>query len=125
MKYIVLQQFIPGLDQIWVARLEPTDPIYEFDTYEECAAKAAELQAKVDVAEKKSADTNTKLAKKSKDQSAKVVTKTLVVKQYIDREVTKYDSGCVIPQPFVSLATFTCFNPKPYRQIYWECITTA
>ena len=38
-------QFIPGLDQIWVARLEPTDPIYEFDTLEECEAKAAELQA--------------------------------------------------------------------------------
>ena len=45
MKYIVLMQFIPGLDQIWVARLEPTDPIYEFDTLEECEAKAAELQA--------------------------------------------------------------------------------
>jgi hypothetical protein len=45
MKYIVLMQFIPGLDQIWVARLQPTDPIYEFDTLEECEAKAAELQA--------------------------------------------------------------------------------
>jgi hypothetical protein len=45
MKYIVLQQFIPGLDQIWVTRVNPTDLIYEFDTYEECAAKAAELQA--------------------------------------------------------------------------------
>lgn len=38
-------QFIPGLDQIWVARLHPEDPTYEFDTYEECTAKAAELQA--------------------------------------------------------------------------------
>jgi len=38
-------QFIPGLDQIWVARLTPEDPIYEFDTLEECEAKAAELQA--------------------------------------------------------------------------------
>lgn len=38
-------QFIPSLDQIWVARLQPTDPIYEFDTYEECAAKAADLQS--------------------------------------------------------------------------------
>ena len=45
MQYIVLMQFIPGLDQIWVARLQPTDPIYEFDTLEECEAKAAELQA--------------------------------------------------------------------------------
>ena len=45
MKYIVLMEFIPGLTQIWVARLEPTDPIYEFDTLEACEAKAAELQA--------------------------------------------------------------------------------
>mgnify|MGYP000857266406 FL=1 len=45
MKYIVLMQFVPGLDQIWVARLNPEDPIYEFDILEECEAKAAELQA--------------------------------------------------------------------------------
>lgn len=45
MQYIVLEQFIPGLDQIWVARLQPTDPIYTFDTLEACEAKAAELQA--------------------------------------------------------------------------------
>ena len=45
MQYIVLEQFIPGLDQIWVARLTPEDPIYTFDTLEECEAKAAELQA--------------------------------------------------------------------------------
>ena len=45
MKYIVLMEFIPGLDQIWVARLNPEDPIYTFDTLEECEAKAAELEA--------------------------------------------------------------------------------
>jgi len=38
-------EFIPGLTQIWVARLQPEDPIYTFDTLEECEAKAAELQA--------------------------------------------------------------------------------
>ena len=45
MKYIVLMEFLPGNSQIWVARLTPEDPIYEYDTYEECEAKAAELQA--------------------------------------------------------------------------------
>jgi len=45
MKYIVLMEFLPGNSQIWVARLTPEDPIYEFNTYEECVAKAAELQA--------------------------------------------------------------------------------
>jgi hypothetical protein len=45
MQYIVLEQFIPGLDQIWVARLTPEDPIYIFDSLEECEVKAAELQS--------------------------------------------------------------------------------
>ena len=45
MNYIVLMEFIPGLSQIWVARLQPEDPIYTFDTLEACEAKAAELQA--------------------------------------------------------------------------------
>ncbi len=38
-------EFIPGLTQIWVARLTPEDPIYTFETLEEAEAKAAELQA--------------------------------------------------------------------------------
>jgi hypothetical protein len=45
MQYIVLMEFIPGLTQIWVARLQPEDPIYTFDTLEACEAKAAELQS--------------------------------------------------------------------------------
>ena len=60
MKYIVLEQFVPGLDQIWVARLTPEDPIYTFDTLEECEAKAAELQA---------ADSSGRLYKASEEQA--------------------------------------------------------
>ncbi len=45
MQYIVLMEFIPGLTQIWVARLQPEDPIYVFDNLEECEAKAAELES--------------------------------------------------------------------------------
>jgi hypothetical protein len=45
MKYIVLMEFLAGVPNIWVARLNPEDPIYEYDTLVECEAKAAELQA--------------------------------------------------------------------------------
>jgi hypothetical protein len=45
MLYEVQMQFIPGLDQIWVARLTPEDPIYQYDNLEETQAKADELQA--------------------------------------------------------------------------------
>ena len=44
-QFIVLMQFVPGLDQIWVARLTPEDPIYIYPTQEEAQAKADELQA--------------------------------------------------------------------------------
>ena len=43
--FIVLMEFVPGLQQIWVARLTPEDPIYVYPTQEEAQAKADELQA--------------------------------------------------------------------------------
>ena len=44
MIYQVQMQFIPGSDQIWVLRLAPEDPIYEYDNFAEASAKATELQ---------------------------------------------------------------------------------
>lgn len=43
--YQVQMQFIPGNDQIWVAQLNPSDPIYQYDNEPEAQAKADELQA--------------------------------------------------------------------------------
>ena len=45
MIYQVQMQFIPGSDQIWVAHLNPNDPIYEYDNDLQAQAKADELQA--------------------------------------------------------------------------------
>ena len=53
-------EFVPGVSQIWVARLTPEDPIYEFDTLEATEAKAAELQA---------ADTTGRQYKASEEQA--------------------------------------------------------
>lgn len=44
MIYQVEMQFIPGNDQIWVARLNPNDPVYQYDNEPEAQAKAIELQ---------------------------------------------------------------------------------
>jgi hypothetical protein len=41
----VQMQFIPGNDMIWVARLNPDDPIYEYDNEAEAQAKADELKS--------------------------------------------------------------------------------
>ena len=42
--YIVQMQFIPGNDQIWVEKLNSTDPVYQYDNEAEAQAKATELQ---------------------------------------------------------------------------------
>jgi hypothetical protein len=41
----VEMEFIPGNSQIWVLKLNPDDPIYEYDNEAEAQAKADELQA--------------------------------------------------------------------------------
>ncbi len=45
MIYEVQMQFIPGNDSIWVAHLNPGDPIYQYDNEPEAQAKATELQS--------------------------------------------------------------------------------
>lgn len=44
MIYQVQMEFIPGNSMIWVARLNPEDPTYEYDNFAEAQAKATELQ---------------------------------------------------------------------------------
>ncbi len=41
----VQMEFIPGNTMIWVARLNPDDPIYKYDNEPEAQAKADELAA--------------------------------------------------------------------------------
>lgn len=45
MQYLILKQFIPGNDQIWVEKLNADDPVYIYDTLEEAEAKKLELEA--------------------------------------------------------------------------------
>lgn len=73
---------------------------------------AQELQAKVDVAEAQSKVVNTEIQEK-------VVYKTKVVRergadtvQYINREVVKYDTTCVIPTEFVAAHNRAAEPPK-------------
>ena len=44
MVYRIIKQFIPGSNNIWVAQLNPSDPIYEYDNLEDAELKAQELQ---------------------------------------------------------------------------------
>lgn len=42
--YYILKQFYPGAN-IWVAQLNPDDPIYSYQTLEEAEAALPEVQA--------------------------------------------------------------------------------
>lgn len=75
-------------------------------------AKIKDLEVKVAEAEAKSATANTDIVEK-------IVTKTQVVKQrgqdiikYVDREVVKYDTSCVIPKEFVVIHNKAAEAPK-------------
>ena len=74
--------------------------------------KVEELQNKVAEAENKAKEENVRIVEK-------VVTKLQVIKeksdstiQYIDREVVKYDNGCVIPNEFVKAVNSAAEAPK-------------
>lgn len=60
-----------------------------------------EMEAKVALAEEKSKDANTKIDNKVNAKQIELIEKKRVIKQYIDREVIKYDNTCVIPNEFI------------------------
>jgi len=72
-----------------------------YGTEMEWRKRVQDMQAKVAKAEEQSKKANTKLDGKAQEKIKVIREKGLVVKQYIDREVTKYDNQCVIPKEFV------------------------
>ena len=75
-------------------------------------ARVREMETKVAEAEAKSATTNTEIVEKT-------VVKTQVVKQrgediikYVDREVVKYDTTCIVPKEFVAVHNKAAEAPK-------------
>jgi len=65
--------------------------------------RVKEIEAKVAKAEEESKVANTKIDNKVETAKQKIVQKQVIVKQYIDREVVKYDNTCVIPKEFVEI----------------------
>lgn len=63
--------------------------------------RVREMQARVALAEAESKEATAKLEKKGTEKIKVIREKGIVVKQYIDREVTKYDNTCVIPNAVV------------------------
>ena len=71
--------------------------------------RVKEMEAKVAAAQVESAQENNKIDNKIADKQQKIREKQVVVRQYIDREVVKYDTKfvpggqCEIPEEFISI----------------------
>jgi apolipoprotein N-acyltransferase len=72
-----------------------------YGTEMEWRKRVHDMEAKVAKAEEQSKQANSQLDNKAQQKVKIIREKGLVVKQYIDREVTKYDNQCVIPKEFV------------------------
>ena len=75
-------------------------------------AAAAELQAKVDLAEAQSQTVNTEIREKLVVKTQIVKTRGADVIQYIDREVVRGNQGCVITPEFVQAHNRAAEPPK-------------
>jgi hypothetical protein len=74
--------------------------------------RVATVEARLAQAEKASAEATKGIDAKTQKQTAAVRERTAYIKQYVDREVVKYDAGCVIPEPFVRAHNNAAEAPK-------------
>jgi len=74
--------------------------------------RVAEMEAKVAKAEEESREANVKLDKKSAEKVKVIKGREVVVKQFIDREVAKYNDKCDIPKAFVDAHNQSAEQPK-------------
>jgi hypothetical protein len=74
--------------------------------------RVAIVEAKLAVAEKASADANRQIDTRVQKQVTSIRQRMTYVKQYVDREVVRYNDQCVIPQPFINAHNAAAEAPK-------------
>jgi hypothetical protein len=75
-------------------------------------ARVKDLEVKVAEAEAKSATTNTEIVQKTLVKTQVVKERGQDIVRYVDREVVKYDTTCVIPKEFVQAHNKAAEAPK-------------
>ena len=63
--------------------------------------RVAVVEARLAEAEKASAEANTQIESKTQKKTTEIRQRTTYIRQYVDREVVRYDAGCTIPQAFI------------------------
>ena len=74
--------------------------------------RVAAVEARLALAEKASIEANALIDAKSQKKTTEIRQRTQYIRQYVDREVVRYDAGCVIPQPFVQAHNDAAEAPK-------------
>jgi uncharacterized coiled-coil protein SlyX len=63
--------------------------------------RMAEVEARLAIAEKASAEANKTIEARTQQRVTQIRQHMTYVRQYVDREVVKYNDQCSIPEPFV------------------------
>lgn len=63
--------------------------------------RVAEMESKIAQAQEQSQAANETIDSKAKEKIKIIREKGVIIKQYVDREVTKYDNTCVIPREVI------------------------
>jgi len=63
--------------------------------------RVAAVEARLAEAEKVSVQANAQIETKAQKKTTEIRQRTQYIRQYVDREVVKYDTTCTIPQPFI------------------------
>jgi 4-hydroxyphenylpyruvate dioxygenase-like putative hemolysin len=75
-------------------------------------ARVKEMEAKVAQAEEEAKAANENINKTTEVKIKVIKEKGAVIKQYIDREIVKYDTGCIIPKEFIKAHNDAAEAPK-------------
>ena len=79
---------------------------------QEWRERVAAVEAKLAVAEKASADANKQIDTRVQKQVTQIRQRMTYVRQYVDREVVKYNDQCTIPEPFIRAHNNAAEVPK-------------
>ena len=74
--------------------------------------RVAEVEAKLKIVEEQSAKENTRIETRVVNRTQLIRERGEEITKYVDREVVKYDSQCVIPQPFIEAHNRAAEAPK-------------
>ena len=79
---------------------------------QEWRERVATVEARLAQAEKASTEANSQIETRTQQQVTKIRQRMTYVRQYVDREVVKYNDQCTIPEPFIRAHNDAAEVPK-------------